>query len=115
MSMVIEELKKNGVNMETVMRRFMGKEDLYLKFLKRFLEDDSFQKMDKYLEEDNVEEAFKAAHTLKGVVTNLGLDDIMVSAIPITEVLRAGSLEEAKNMREKVRTEYETVVKILTM
>lgn len=111
--MILEKLRQHGVDLDRVMKRFLGKEDMYLKFLKRFLEDESFSNMERYLEQNNVEEAFKAAHTLKGVVTNLGLESIMCSVLPITEELRAGSLEEGKNMMEQLKKEYEMVVNIL--
>ena len=111
--MILEKLRQHGVDLDRVMKRFLGKEDMYLKFLKRFLEDESFSNMERYLEQNNVEEAFKAAHTLKGVVTNLGLESIMCSVLPITEKLRAGSLEEGKNMMEQLKKEYEMVVNIL--
>ena len=113
MSAILEELREKGVELESVMRRFLGKEDMYLKFLKRFLEDDSYRKMQGYLKEYDVDEAFKACHTLKGVVTNLGLDGIMKTVIPITEKLRAGSLEGILELQKQLEEEYETVVSIL--
>lgn len=113
MSAILDELKEKGVELEPVLRRFLGKEEMYLKFLKRFLEDDSYRKMQNYLKEDDVEEAFKACHALKGVVTNLGLDGIMKTVIPVTEKLRAGSLEGILELQQQMEEEYETVVNIL--
>lgn len=108
------ELAENGVDIERVMERFMGNEALYIKFLKRFAEEDkSFQKMQEYLKREEVEEAFKAAHTLKGLLANLGLDDIMHSVAPITEKLRAGSLEGIKELMEQSEREYESILNIL--
>ena len=113
MSAILDELKEKGVELEPVLRRFLGKEEMYLKFLKRFLEDDSYTKMQISLEAYDAEGAFKACHTLKGVVTNLGLDGIMKTVIPITEKLRAGSLEGILELQKQLEKEYETVTEIL--
>lgn len=108
------ELAENGVDIERVMERFMGNEALYIKFLKRFAEEDkSFQKMQEHLRKEEYEEAFKAAHTLKGLLANLGLETIMHSVIPITEKLRAGSLENLQELMEQAEREYESIVEIL--
>lgn len=108
------ELAENGVDIERVMERFMGNEALYIKFLKRFVEEDkSFQNMREHLRKEEYEEAFKAAHTLKGLLANLGLDAIMHSVAAITEKLRAGSLEGVQELMEEAEREYKSIVDIL--
>ncbi len=113
MQKICEELAKAGVDMEVVMKRFMKNEASYIKFLLRFKEDESFQNMQNYYTQGNLEEAFKAAHTLKGLTANLGLDAVMGSLIPITEKLRAGSHEGLKELMEQAEKEYVAVIKIL--
>lgn len=108
------ELVENGVDIERVMERFMGNEALYIKFLKRFAEEDkSFQNMQEYFKKEEYGEAFQAAHTLKGLLANLGLDDIMHSVAAITEKLRTGSLEGTKELMEQAEAEYKIVMNIL--
>lgn len=108
------ELAENGVDIERVIERFMGNEALYIKFLKRFVEEDrSFQNMQEYLRKEEYEEAFKAAHTLKGLLANLGLDAVMHSVTVITEKLRTGSLEGVQELMETAEREYKSVVDIL--
>jgi hypothetical protein len=113
MHKVCEDLQTAGVNMEVVMSRFMGNEMLYIKFLKRFIEDESFQNMQGMFQQGNLEEAFKAAHTLKGLIANLGLDGIMGSVSPITEILRGGSDEGVAELMKQAGKEYELVIGIL--
>ena len=62
------------------------------------------------LEEKNVEEAFRAAHTLKGVAQNLGFTPLYEATATLTEVLRAGNLPEDDNMMNAVAKEYERTV-----
>ena len=58
----------------------------------------------------NVEEAFRAAHTLKGVAQNLGFTPLYEATATLTEVLRAGNLPEDDNMMNAVAKEYERTV-----
>ncbi|MBQ4529911.1 MAG: Hpt domain-containing protein [Lachnospiraceae bacterium] len=113
MQKVCEDLQSAGVDLEIVIGRFMGNEEMYIKFLKRFMEDENFQNMQKHYKQGNVEEAFKASHTLKGLTANLGLDGIMVSVAVITEKLRAGIVEGIDELMEQAGKEYEMVVNIL--
>ena len=113
MQKVCEDLQAAGVNLELVMSRFMGNEMLYINFLKRFTEDKSFQDMQSFYRQGDMEKAFKASHTLKGLIGNLGLDGIMRSINPITENLRLGSDEGVKELMEHAKEEYTMVVKIL--
>lgn len=113
MHKVCEDLQVTGVNIERVMSRFMGNEMMYINFLKRFTEDKSFEKMQNSFRQGDLEEAFKAAHTLKGLIANLGLDGIMEAVNPITEILRVGSDEGIKELMEQAGKEYNMVLEIL--
>ena len=58
------------------------------KFLGKFLEDRSFECLCEEMKAGNRENAFRAAHTLKGVCANLGFSRLLVSAGRLTEELR---------------------------
>ena len=114
------KLEELGADVDNTILRFMGKEDLYLKFLNKFQNDQSFANIEKYLAEENAEEAFKAAHTLKGVAANLGLDPIAGCASEITELLRhkedftdvdRGTLNSTK---ERLQNNYHSLIDVLT-
>lgn len=55
-----------GASYDSVLVRF-GSEKMITKFAKRFADDTTFQDMCKALEEKNAKEAFRMAHTLKGI------------------------------------------------
>ena len=92
-----------GADYEEVFGRLRN-ERLITKFVLKFPGDPSFSQLQSTLEEKNVEEAFRAAHTLKGVAQNLGF------TATLTEVLRAGNLPEDDNMMNAVAKEYERTV-----
>ena len=82
-------------------------ERLVQKFVLKFLDDKSFDTLCLSLEEGNTEEAFRAAHTIKGMCQNLSFTDLAVSASEMTEALRAGDLEGGRAMLARVRQDYD--------
>lgn len=87
--LTIERLQEYGVNTKEGLARCMNMEKFYFKMLGMGLRNDSFDKLEKYLAEGNLEEAFEQAHALKGVVGNLALTPIFVPLSDMTESLRA--------------------------
>ena len=63
-------------------------EALVQKFVGKFLSDKSFQLLQDTLKAEDYEEAFRAAHTLKGVTQNLSFTRLYQSSHEITEALR---------------------------
>ena len=62
-----------GGNYEDILRRLRS-EALIRKFTLKFLEDQSYPLLKQALGDNNYEEAFRGAHTLKGVCQNLSFD-----------------------------------------
>lgn len=98
-----------GADYEEVFGRLRS-ERLITKFVLKFPGDPSFSQLQSTLEEKNVEEAFRAAHTLKDVAQNLGFTPLYEATATLTEVLRAGNLPEDDNMMNAVAKEYERTV-----
>lgn len=69
-----------------------------LRFVNKFPADGSYQLLLDSLASSNVEEAFRAAHTIKGVAQNLGFTALYLSSQEVTEILRGGSLDVADKM-----------------
>ena len=65
-------------------------ERLVQKFVLKFLSDGSYELLCRSLEEKNYEEAFRAAHTIKGVCQNLSIDKLQASSSRLCESLRNG-------------------------
>ena len=82
---------------------------LVTKFITKFLNDSSFSELCQALERGQREEAFRAAHTLKGVCANLCFDRLGASAGRLTELLRpegSGIPEGAAPLLAEVRRDY---------
>ena len=65
-------------------------ERLVQKFVLKFLNDGSYQLLLDSLAAGSREEAFRAAHTLKGVCANLAFNTLLHSSEALTEALRDG-------------------------
>ena len=63
-------------------------EERIKKFVLRVLNDSSFELLCTSIENRNMPEAFRAAHTIKGICQNLSLDRLYKSSNDLAELLR---------------------------
>lgn len=83
-------------------------ERLVQKFVLKFLNDGSYDLLCRSLETNNREEAFRAAHTIKGVCQNLGISKLGGSSSRLTEALRAEKQgAEIDRLAEEVHADYQ--------
>ena len=85
----IEKLQEFGVDTKEGLTRCMNNQTFYFKMLKMGLGNDQFEKLESALKANNLDEAFEAAHALKGVLGNLALTPIYKPLAEMTEMLRA--------------------------
>ena len=90
MSTIAECYEELGGSYEEALGRLM-KDSLIEKFIRKFPADDSYAQLQANLEEGNLEEAFRAVHTLKGVAYNLAFTRLGDAASDLTELLRPGN------------------------
>lgn len=76
-----------GGDSREVLRR-LPSEAMVRKFVKKFPGDPSMGQLTRAMVAEDWETAFRAAHTLKGVAQNLGLERLYRAADPLTEALR---------------------------
>ena len=79
---------------------------LVQRFVGKFLSDQSFPLLDRSMKERDYEEAFRAAHTLKGVAQNLSFTRLYRSSHELTEALREQDYELAVRLFSKVEADY---------
>ena len=99
-----------GGDYEEVLARLYS-EDLIRKFLLKFLNDGTYNLLIEMLSVGNYQEAFHAAHTLKGLCENLGLTNLYQSSSKLTEALRAN--DRSKNidvLKAQVSVDYRQAV-----
>lgn len=94
-----------GGDYEEVLGRLYS-EALVKKFVGKFLADQSFSSLESTLKAKNYEEAFRAAHTLKGVSQNLSFTKLYQSSHEITEALRTKNYDQALQLFSTVEADY---------
>ena len=94
-----------GGDYEEVLNRLYS-EALVRKFIGKFSSDPSFQLLSDSLKAGSYEEAFRAAHTLKGVSQNLSFTKLYHSSHEITEALRTKNYDQAHQLLATVAADY---------
>lgn len=106
-------LEAAGIDVEEALGRFMDNEELMLRFLLRFPQDENFALLRQALEQGDVRRAFEAAHTLKGVAGNLSVTGVFRQTGRLVELLRAGDLAAASAAMPELEAEYDRAVRAL--
>ena len=81
-------------------------EALVKKFVGMCLADKSYQLLVDSMEAKNYEEAFRAAHTIKGVCQNLAFTKLYQSSHEMTEALRNKETGRAEELLARVELDY---------
>ena len=85
-------------------------ERLVQKFVLKFLDDKSYELFRTMMAEGNYEEAFRGAHTIKGVAQNLGFTRLLESSSRMSDALRHGWTPEADSLTGQLAEDYEATV-----
>ena len=88
----------------------MGSEEMVKRFALKFLDDPSYSNLEKAIQEQNAEEAFRAAHTLKGLWLNLGFDRLYKVSEELTEKLHGRELDGYEALYGNVQKEYKNTI-----
>ena len=113
--MTVEELyAKIGGNYENA-KRTLQMDKLIAKFILKFLDEKSCERLMTAGAEGDEDGIFEGAHALKGVCANLGLDDLSAWAGIVAEAYRPGkprTLDAAalSGILERIKEDYDRVI-----
>ena len=110
--LTIESLKEIGVKPEDGLKRCMDMEDFYLKLVRTVPEDQGFQKLQEALDGQDLDAAFEAAHSLKGVLGNLSLTPLYEPVYEITELLRSRTEMDYTPLLEQIMEQRDILEKL---
>jgi HPt (histidine-containing phosphotransfer) domain-containing protein len=88
--MTIQELYETAGGSYESAKRVMQLDKLIEKFIVKYVDDRSFEKLGASWEARDAVGTFEAAHTMKGVCANLGLDTLSAHASELAEEFRPG-------------------------
>jgi len=105
-----------GGDYNDVLTRLMD-EDFVKMFVVKFLNDKTFDNLVADIEKKDIKEAFREAHTLKGLVQNLSFTSLFEPVSVLTDELRdKESFDETSGVDEmlnKVKEQYDITVKAI--
>lgn len=102
MDELLKRLKSEGCDVDGSMDRFLDDKDFYVSCFKEVLDDPAFEQLNSALDNKKIKEAFDAAHTLKGIILNLGITPLYEIVVHIVEPLRAGKSEGVSEYYKKL-------------
>ena len=110
--LTVESLREYGANLEEGISRCMGNEEFYLKLVRMALADGNYEKLDKALAAEDWSAAFNSAHALKGVLGNLSLTPAYEPMVRLTDLLRAKTACDYKEVYEEFLKAKNELVRI---
>lgn len=103
------QLIKAGVDVNSVLERFMGNEALLERFLKKFPQDENYQKLCSAMENRDLDAAITASHTLKGVCGNLSITPLFDLLNNQVAALRSNDWQSAEEIMPQISKAYTAV------
>ncbi len=98
-----------GGNYEDVISRLRS-ERMVQKFVLKFQDDRSYELLCNSMAKKDYAEAFRAAHTIKGVCQNLSFTRLLQSSSQMADALRHGWTPEADALVDKLAQDYQSTV-----
>ena len=108
--MTVQELYESIGGSYDSAKRILPMDQLIAKFVVKFLDDKSFEKLESAAVAGDGAGIFEGAHAMKGVCANLGLDGLSQAASELAEEFRPGN---TRTMDDAAVTEKVSELKVL--
>lgn len=105
-----DALVSAGMDVDGALARLMGSEALLERLLGTFTADGNMAKLEAAAADGNVETAFEAAHTLKGVCGNLSMTTLFDLSSRVCDLLRSGDAAGAFALVPQIRDAYASMM-----
>jgi HPt (histidine-containing phosphotransfer) domain-containing protein len=96
-------------DIDGAIKRLGDSESLYVSCLRGFLDDKTTEELNISVEQCVWDEAFTAAHALKGVAGNMGFVPLMQSVGQLLVLIRGGRLNDINEALEQVNSCYRDI------
>ena len=93
MKQELQKLEQWGCDVKGTMPRFLEDEAFLMECVEEVAGDPAFETLGEALRQGDLNQAFDAAHMLKGIIANTGLTPLQKIIVEIVEPLRRGESE----------------------
>ena len=97
-------------DVEGSLRRFSGDESFYSSCVNIFLDDPTMTSLEYAIKKQDWDEAFTAAHALKGLAGNLGFIPLFHETAELVVLIRAGRVRETDDAMRRIKLCYRELV-----
>lgn len=111
MTSFTDQLSTYGIDYPDAMDRFGGNEQLFKRLALKYLDDAHFVSFKAAMEAQDYEEAYRQAHSLKGVAGNLSLKHLYDIFSMICKDLREGEPQAAEKLLPDAESAHEAAIK----
>ena len=102
-------LRAVGIDYDAALARFMGKQAIYEKYLRKLPEDAHMKAAWTALEQQDEAELLEQVHAIKGLTGTLGITGLFEQSAAIVALLRAGTREELQEKMTSLKQEWDRV------
>lgn len=104
------ELELCETDVDGALRRFSGNESLYVSCLGLFLIDPTMKQLNSAVSAKTWDDAFTAAHALKGLAGNMGFIPLFHEVGELVLLIRAGRMDEIQDANRRVNVCYTDIM-----
>lgn len=106
-------LEDNGVDVDDAMARFLDKEVLFDKYMKKLPTDETWAALEQAVAGGDCNAAFEASHSLKSYFGNLSIMPLFKSICEVTDLFRAGDFEGGKDKLQETRALRDSICEVI--
>ncbi|MCD8340167.1 MAG: Hpt domain-containing protein [Burkholderiales bacterium] len=110
-----KKLQDSGVNVQKGLENFGGNEDLYEKYLRKFSSEPSIHELRKAVATGDKEAGQRAAHTLKGIAGQLGMESLYDKLVKMEKNFKEELKEDQASDMPDIDAEHLRLADILTL
>lgn len=107
---LLNVLLLNETDIDGVLQRLSGNEELYEALLGSFLNDTTMDELKFSIEKQDWNEAFTAAHAMKGLAGNFGFVPLFHRTGELVLAIRKGKIKEINETLKKVEDSYIDII-----
>ncbi len=90
-------------------------DDLVIRFVKRFLTDQTYNEFIKAVEEGDIKQSFECSHKLKGIAANLSFTKLQALVSKVCEELRSLQNPANKTLVEEITQTYNFIIEQINL
>lgn len=110
---LLHALTLRETDVQGALRRLGDDESLYIECLAMFLHDPTMDELNEAIDNKAWDEAFTAAHALKGVAGNMGFVPLMHATGQLVIVIRGGRIKDIGESMAQVNSHYRDIMDVV--